>query len=113
MPIDGRHVTLEEMLARLPTADGRRWEVAFRRGSIEVELYAPRVRDPQGPHTRDELYVVVGGRGEFYDGETRRPFGPGDVMLVPAGVEHRFEQFTDDLAVWVIFYGPEGGETPG
>jgi hypothetical protein len=23
---------------------------------------------------------------------------------------HRFEDFTDDLAVWVIFYGPEGGE---
>jgi hypothetical protein len=29
---------------------------------------------------------------------------------VPAGVEHRFEEFTEDLAVWVIFYGPEGGE---
>jgi hypothetical protein len=25
-------------------------------------------------------------------------------------VEHRFEEFSDDLAVWVIFYGPEGGE---
>jgi hypothetical protein len=29
---------------------------------------------------------------------------------VPAGVEHRFEQFTDDLAVWVVFFGPEGGD---
>jgi hypothetical protein len=25
-------------------------------------------------------------------------------------VEHRFEEFSDDLVVWVIFYGPEGGE---
>jgi hypothetical protein len=23
---------------------------------------------------------------------------------------HRFENFSDDLAVWVFFYGPEGGE---
>jgi hypothetical protein len=31
---------------------------------------------------------------------------------VPAGVVHRFEDFSDDLAVWVVFYGPEGGEIP-
>jgi mannose-6-phosphate isomerase-like protein (cupin superfamily) len=41
----------------------------------------------------------------------RHAFGPGDVLFVPAGVEHHFENFTDDLATWVIFYGPEGGET--
>lgn len=37
---------------------------------------------------------------------------PGDFLFVPAGVEHRFEEFTDDLAVWVVFYGPDGGERP-
>jgi len=26
---------------------------------------------------------------------------------------HIFEDFTDDFAVWVMFYGPEGGETEG
>ena len=25
-------------------------------------------------------------------------------------VEHRFEEFSENLAVWVIFDGPEGGE---
>ena len=58
----------------------------------------------------DEVYVVVEGRGQFRNGDTRHPFGPGDLLFVPAGVVHRFEDFTDDLAVWVIFYGPEGGE---
>jgi hypothetical protein len=29
---------------------------------------------------------------------------------VAAGTEHRFEDFTEDLAVWVVFYGPDGGE---
>ena len=36
---------------------------------------------------------------------------PGDLLFVPAGTVHRFEGFTDDLAVWVFFYGPEGGES--
>ena len=34
-------------------------------------------------------------------------------MLIAAGTEHRFEDFSDDLAVWVVFYGPDGGEVPG
>jgi mannose-6-phosphate isomerase-like protein (cupin superfamily) len=32
-------------------------------------------------------------------------------MFVPAGVEHRFESFSDDLAVWVVFVG-EGQPRP-
>jgi mannose-6-phosphate isomerase-like protein (cupin superfamily) len=39
----------------------------------------------------------------------RHEFGPGDVMFVPAGVVHRFENFTNDFLVWVVFCGPEGG----
>jgi len=31
-------------------------------------------------------------------------------LFVPAGIEHRFENFTSDFATWVIFYGKEGGE---
>ena len=53
---------------------------------------------------------MVQGRGQFRNGDARHPFGPGDVLFVPAGVVHRFEEFTDDLVVWVFFYGPEGGE---
>ena len=79
-------------------------------GSLLVEYYAPRGRDIQTPHTRDEVYVVIQGSGWFLNGEKRHAFGPGDVLFVPAGVVHRFEEFTDDFAVWVMFYGPEGGE---
>ncbi len=32
------------------------------------------------------------------------------VLFVAAGVEHRFEDFGDDLLVWRVFYGPAGGE---
>ena len=102
--------TIAEALKKVPTAEGKRFAGIFSHGSLEVEVYAPRGHDPQKPHTRDEVYVVVAGSGQFMEGGRRHPFGPGDFLFVPAGVEHRFEDFTDDLAVWVIFYGPEGGE---
>jgi mannose-6-phosphate isomerase-like protein (cupin superfamily) len=103
-------VTLEEALARLPGPAGERFASVLAHGSLLVEVYAPRGSDPQKPHTRDEAYVVVRGSGEFVVAGERQTFGPGDFLFVPAGVEHRFENFDDDLAVWVIFYGPEGGE---
>jgi mannose-6-phosphate isomerase-like protein (cupin superfamily) len=104
------HGGFAEWLKRLPTAEGKRFITAFAHGTLSVELYAPRGVDPQMPHTRDEVYIVVQGEGFFVNGPVRHPFGPGDLLFVAAGVEHRFEEFSDDLGVWVIFYGPEGGE---
>ena len=103
-------LTVRDALPRLPGPSGERYVELFRHGTLSVELYAPRGHDPQSPHTRDEVYVVVTGRGQFRNGADRHPFEPGDVLFVPAGVTHRFEEFSDDLAVWVFFYGPEGGE---
>jgi mannose-6-phosphate isomerase-like protein (cupin superfamily) len=91
-------------------ADGKEFATLFRHGTLEVELYRPRGVDRQKPHTRDEVYVVVTGSGVFLNGGRRQPFGPGEVLFVPAGVEHRFEDFSDDFVTWVFFYGPEGGE---
>ena len=33
-------------------------------------------------------------------------------LFVAAGQVHRFEDFSNDFAVWVFFYGPDGGEEP-
>lgn len=106
----GRRITVSEALAKIPAEGGLRFVKLFEHGSLEVEVYAPRGNDPQQPHLRDEVYVVVSGSGDFHCDGKREPFGPGDFLFVPAGVEHRFESFTDDLVVWVLFYGPEGGE---
>ena len=104
------HLHVDDGLPRLPGPNAERFVALFQHGTLVVELYAPRGHDPQTPHTRDEVYVVASGRGMFFDGSSKRPFGPGDFLFVAAGVPHRFEDFTDDLAVWVMFYGPEGGE---
>lgn len=77
------------------------------RHGVEVEYYAPRGVDPQTPHKRDELYMVATGAGWFVVAEQRRRFSAGDLIFVPAGVEHRFEEFGDDFSTWVIFFGPE------
>jgi mannose-6-phosphate isomerase-like protein (cupin superfamily) len=103
-------VSLEDALARVPTDTGERFAAVLEHGSLQVEIYAPRGEDPQAPHTRDELYIVMRGSGVFLNGGVRQWFTRGDVLFVPAGREHRFEAFTEDLLTWVIFYGPEGGE---
>ncbi|HEY8225440.1 MAG TPA: cupin domain-containing protein [Pyrinomonadaceae bacterium] len=105
--------SVKAALGLLPVPGGKRFATLFEHGSLSVEIYAPRGTDPQQPHSRDEVYVVATGSGDFVCGEVRMKFGPGDLLFVAAGVPHRFEDFTNDLAVWVIFYGPEGGETTG
>ena len=105
-------IPLGDALARLEAASGPRFLKLFEHGSLTVEIYAPWGTDPQTPHSRDEVYVVASGRGVFYDGKARQPVEPGTLLFVAAGRPHRFENFTDDFAVWVCFYGPEGGESP-
>lgn len=105
--------TVAEALELLPGPEGQRFAGVFKHGSLEVEIYAPRGTDPQQPHTRDEVYFVLVGTGEFVCGDTRRTFGPGDILFAAAGTVHRFENFSGDLTVWVLFYGPEGGEETG
>ena len=102
-------VTLGEALVRLGP-QGERSIALFEHGSLVVKLYAPRGSDPQTLHSRDEIYVVAQGSGEFVCGETRQTFAINDVLFAAAGVLHRFENFSEDFAVWVFFYGPEGGE---
>src|SRR5579885_3218140 len=107
-----RHITIADARTA-PIPDGNLASPVLGHGSMLVEYYAPRGVDTQVPHSRDELYVVASGSGWFVNGEHRHRFGPGDVIFVPAGVVHRFEEFGDDFATWVIFYGPEGGEAAG
>jgi len=78
-------------------------------GSMELGYYKPVGTDEQSPHDQDEIYIVQTGHGIFICGDQRTPFGPGDALFVAARVDHRFVDFSDDFAAWVIFYGPMGG----
>ena len=102
--------TLAQGLAALPGPHGEHSVAVLEHGTLQLKVYAPRGTDPQQPHTRDELYFVAQGSGEFVSAEARIAFVAGDALFVAAGKAHRFENFSDDFLVWVVFYGAEGGE---
>ena len=59
------------------------------------------------PHThdRDELYFVASGRGFYRCDDKVTPVSAGDLCFAAAGTVHGFEKFTQDFAIWIIFYG--------
>jgi mannose-6-phosphate isomerase-like protein (cupin superfamily) len=103
-------ISLAGALTRLPGPQNENVVTLLEHGSMVMKLYAPRGSDSQTPHSKDEIYVVARGSGQFVCGGQRQSFAANDVLFAAAGIEHRFEDFSDDFAVWVIFYGPEGGE---
>lgn len=102
--------SVEEALRIIGESRRGTYGVLLKHGTLELGYYTPTGSDPQEPHDQDEVYIVQSGTGYFVHGENREPFEPGDALFVPAGDQHRFEEFSDDFAAWVIFYGPQGGE---
>jgi mannose-6-phosphate isomerase-like protein (cupin superfamily) len=105
-------VRLVEAEARIPGPAGERAVLVLQRGTLDVRLSVPVPPNQQTPHEQDELYVVIRGRGVLVHDDQRERFDSGDILFVAAGVEHHYEDFSDDLALWRIFYGRRGGEVP-
>lgn len=94
-----------------PITPGMRSAQLFTHGTMSLRFYQPKGGvDEQTPHEQDEVYIIASGSGWFLNGDERHPFQSGDVLFVPARREHRFVDFSDDFATWVVFYGPGGGE---
>jgi quercetin dioxygenase-like cupin family protein len=51
---------------------------------------APGAAIPLHRHSYEELFIVHGGRGTYTVGPTTVEAGPGDGVLIPSGVAHRF-----------------------
>ncbi len=75
--------------------------------SLSVGLYVLPSSgiDGQQPHTEDEVYYVVSGRGMFTHAEEERPVQAGSILFVAAGVEHRFHSITESLHI-IVFFAP-------
>ena len=106
-------IRLAEAQAGIPGPAGEHAVSVLQRGTLKAMLslgrFAPLPR-PTTPHEQDEVYVVLRGRGVLCHDGKRDSFEAGDLLFVAAGTEHCFEEFSDDLTVWVVFYGPRGGE---
>ncbi|MEM9208487.1 MAG: cupin domain-containing protein [Pseudomonadota bacterium] len=103
-------LTLSAALDAVARSDDGLYGVLLEHGTLELGYYRPRGTDLQQPHDRDELYIVITGHGVFECDGARRGFEPGEALFVPAGIPHRFLDFSDDFGAWVMFYGPTGGE---
>ena len=111
-PDRSRVIRLADARRGIPGPAGEHAVSLLQRGTLAVKLSLPVPPNQQAPHVQDEVYVIIRGRGVlFHDGQ-RDLFEAGDLLFVAAGTEHHFEDFTEDLAVWVVFYGPPGGEVP-
>jgi mannose-6-phosphate isomerase-like protein (cupin superfamily) len=105
-----RVFSVVETQAKIPPAEHA--VIVFRRGPLDVALSLPVRPRPQTPHAQDEIYFIIRGRGVLIHDGKRDPFESGDLLFVAAGIEHQFEDTSEDFAIWRVFYGPEGGEVP-
>ncbi len=92
-------------------AAGRLYEEFLRVPDLSAGLYVLEAgaTDPQSPHTEDELYFVVRGRGRVTVGDEVRDVAPGSVVFVAARIPHRFHDIAERLEILVVF-GPAEGD---
>jgi mannose-6-phosphate isomerase-like protein (cupin superfamily) len=84
----------------------------LRRPGISMGIYHLPVggRDPQHPHSADEVYVVLAGRAVLEVEGERLAVQRGRVVSVDVGADHRFVDVTEDLSVLVVFAPPDSPE---
>ena len=100
---------LDGLVARLDTS--RHDFAEFFRAealSLTIAFWPAGGVDDQTPHTEDEVYFVASGRGRLSVAGEHRVVGPGTVIYVAAGVEHRFHAIEEDLKVLVFWSPPRG-----
>jgi mannose-6-phosphate isomerase-like protein (cupin superfamily) len=86
------------------------WLEFLRTSSLSMGVYHLKTGQPdlQHPHTEDEVYYIVNGRGSFRAGSKEQPVSPGMLIFVERAVKHRFFDITEDLTVLVFFAPAEG-----
>jgi mannose-6-phosphate isomerase-like protein (cupin superfamily) len=81
--------------------------------SVGLYVLAPGEPDLQRPHTEDEVYYVVSGRGRITVGDQVRDVAPGSIVFVATGVPHHFHDITEELTLFVAFGPAEGSRAAG
>ena len=98
-------------LERRREATGKLYLEFLRTPSMSAGVYtlAAGSTDPQRPHQQDEMYYVVRGRARMRAGDDDQPVKQGSIILVPAGVEHRFYDIEEAITL-LVFFGPAEAE---
>lgn len=91
-------------------AEDQRYREFLRVQDLSAGLYVLEAgaADPQSPHTEDELYYVVAGRGSVTVGDETQAVAGGSLVFVAASVPHRFHDIEERLELLVVFGPAEG-----
>jgi mannose-6-phosphate isomerase-like protein (cupin superfamily) len=73
--------------------------------SLGLAIWPAGSMDTQEPHTEDEVYYVVSGRGRITVRGEERPVGPGSIVFVGIADDHHFHDIEEDLVV-LVFWSP-------
>lgn len=94
-------------IERSRSVDQRLYREFLRAPDLSAGLYVLEggATDPQSPHTEDELYFIVRGRGSVTVGAETREVETGSLVFVEATVAHRFHDIVERLEILVVF-GP-------
>lgn len=103
---------LTDLIGQLDRS-GQLYHEFLRVPSMSAGLYRLRAGsiDPQSPHTEDEIYTVISGRGSIRIGVEDRSVIAGSIVFVPATIEHHFHSIEEDLIIFVFFAPAEYSQT--
>jgi mannose-6-phosphate isomerase-like protein (cupin superfamily) len=98
----------DELEKRFESATEPYNEFLRRRGmSLGMYMLPAGGADEQHPHMSDEVYIVVKGRGTLQVADDQVEVGPGSIVSVDHGEEHRFVTIAEDLHMLVVFAPPD------
>lgn len=63
----------------------------------------PNVHLPRHNHPHEQLGIVIEGNIEFIIGDEKKVLGPGEVYVIPGGVEHEARTFDHSVKVMDVF----------
>jgi quercetin dioxygenase-like cupin family protein len=94
--------------------DAVTWSEVLRIPAMSAGFYRipAGMPDPQEPHTEDEVYVVLKGRGTLRAESGDAAASTGSVLFVPAGEEHRFVDVEESMEIIVLFAPAEYSRAP-
>ncbi|HXV32869.1 MAG TPA: cupin domain-containing protein [Gaiellaceae bacterium] len=107
MPAIHEHLfDVEAAKRRLQEGNGG-YEIVHTSPGLEVGVYVLVAPEPdrQQPHSDDEVYIVLEGRGTLEVEDEEIDLEEGQAMFVAAHAEHRFTAY-EQLSLLVIFTRP-------
>ncbi len=86
------------------------WFEFLRVPDLSMGLYVLAVgeKDQQEPHTEDEVYYVLSGKGMLQVDGKDQAVKAGSLLFVAKNANHRFHSITSELSL-LVFFAPEEG----